>query len=125
MNRNLKTLGAAIATLALTTTLALAGNGIQISVDKGDLAGRGTIQLAKRASCMVAGTPSEFPNDIWFTNTGAGKLAAGTKIQWNVTSAGQKGVYTLVADLAPSASVHANNVNGGIEAGRDCAAKVL
>lgn len=119
-----KVFAGALAATLVSSTLAVAGSGFQIQVDRGELIDKGVIQLAKSAKCMVAGTPSEFPNDIWFTNTGASKLSAGTKIQWTVNGGG-KGTYVLVADLSPASSVHATNINGGIEAGRNCSAKVL
>lgn len=113
----------ALAALLVTTTLAVAGNG-GIQTRAGFEIDRGTLQVGKFASCLVAGTPTEFPNDIWFTNKSVGKLNAGTKIKWNVPGIGN-GTYTLVADLAPGGQVKANNITGGIEAGRDCKASVL
>ena len=115
----------ALATLLVTTTLAVAGSGgIQPKIGTGVEIDRGVLQVGKFASCLVAGTPSEVPDDIWFTNKSVGKLSAGTKLKWSVPGMGN-GTYTLVADLAPGAQVKASNVNGGIEAGRDCKATVL
>ena len=123
MNSTIKTLGGAFAALLVTTTLAFAGNG-GIQVNTGVEIDRGILQVGKFASCMVAGTPSEFPDDIRFTNKSSVKLSAGTKIKWTVQGM-DTGTYTLVADLAPGANVLATNQNAGIEAGRDCKAKVL
>lgn len=125
MNATIKTIGGAIAALLVTTTLAVAGNGgIGIGTNTGVEVDRGILQVGKFASCMVAGTPSEFPDDIRFTNKSTVKLSAGTKIKWTVQGM-DTGTYTLVADLAPGAHVLATNQNSGIEAGRDCKAKVL
>jgi hypothetical protein len=122
MNSIAKIASGAFAALIVTTTLAMAGNGgIQVgTVDKAKL------QLAKIAGCMVAGTPSEFPDDLRFTNKGVGVLKAGTKISWNLTGYNTKGTYTLVADLSPGATAFASGIlGGGVEAGHDCKAKVL
>ncbi|HEY9011915.1 MAG TPA: hypothetical protein VIN06_12940 [Devosia sp.] len=123
MNSITKIVGGALAAVLVTTTLAVAGNG-GIQINTGVEINRGTLQLGKFASCMVAGTPSEFPDDIRFTNKSTVKLSAGTKIKWTVQGM-DSGTYTLVADLAPGAHVLATNQNAGIEAGRDCKAKVL
>ena len=124
MNSTIKTVGGAIAALLVTTTLAFAGSGTGIGTTTGIEIDRGILQVGKFASCMVAGTPSEFPDDIRFTNKSTVKLSAGTKIKWTVQGM-DTGTYTLVADLAPGAHVLASNQNSGIEAGRDCKAKVL
>jgi hypothetical protein len=81
--------------------------------------------LAHRvATCEVAGTPSEFPDDIWITNRGLVTLGAGTKVRWGVDGYAYKGTHTLVADLKPGQGVHLNNVLGnGVEAGRPCTAQ--
>jgi len=116
--------------VVVSTSLALAGNGgvrINQRLDNIEI-NKGVIQLAKVASCDVAGSPSEFPNDIWVTNKGAGKLDAGTKVQWAIPGYGNtyKGSYTLVAALSPGQGVHLLNVlPGGVEAGHDCNAKAI
>ena len=122
MNSIAKIVGGAMAAIIVTTTLAVAGNGgIQIgTVD------RAKLQLAKIAGCTVAGTPSEFPDDLRFTNKGVGVLKAGTKISWKLKGYATGGTHTLVADLSPGATAFASGVlGGGVEAGHDCAAKVL
>jgi hypothetical protein len=76
----------------------------------------------------VAGTPSEFPNDIWVLNKGASKLNAGTKVQWSIPGYGSayKGTHTLVAALNPGQGVHLSNVlPNGVEAGHACTAKAI
>lgn len=120
MNSMTKLVGGALAAVLVSTTLAMAGNGVAIQLDKSKL------QLAKIAGCTVAGTPVEFPDDLRFTNKGAAVLKAGTRISWKVNGYSSGGVYQLVADLSPGATVFAPGVlGGGVEAGRDCKAKVL
>ncbi len=122
----LKLAALAMGAVVVSSTLALAGNG-GIQVNKADI-NKGVLQLAKIAGCDVAGSPSEFPNDIWVTNKGAGKLVAGTKVQWSIPGYGNtyKGTHTLVAALNPGQGVHLLNVlPNGVEAGHDCKAKAL
>lgn len=77
-----------------------------------------------RVGCVANGTPSEFPNDILFTNRGS-KLNAGAKLPWTFTSPNLTGTYTLASALNSGASVRASNVvPGGIEVGRYCSVKV-
>jgi hypothetical protein len=115
-----KIAGGALAAVLVTTTLAMAGNGQVVKLDASKL------QLAKVAGCTVAGTPSEFPDDLRFTNKGVGVLKAGTKISWKLNGYATGGTYTLVADLSPGATAFASGVlGGGVEAGHDCKAKVL
>jgi hypothetical protein len=120
MNSIAKIAGGAFAALIVTTTLTMAGNGQVVQIDKSKL------QFAKIAGCMVAGTPSEFPDDLRFNNKGVGVLKAGTKIKWKVNGYSTGGTHTLVADLTPGATAFASGVlGGGVEAGRDCKATVL
>jgi len=80
----------------------------------------------KIVGCDVAGSPSEFPDDIKIINKGFGPLVAGTKVKWSVPSAGKAGVYTLGAGLASGQAVVVSGVLGaGIEAGRPCTAKFI
>lgn len=123
----LKIAGAALAALVLATSFAQAGNGgIQINQTNGQINPE-ILQIARIAACEVAGTPSEFPDDIWLINKGAGKLVAGTKIKWSVEGySNYKGTHTLVAQLNPGQGVKLNGVlGGGVEAGHPCAAKAL
>ena len=110
----------AAAALVLTTTFAQAGNTV-IQLD------REILQIAKVAGCQVSGTPVEFPDDIWIMNKGAGKLNAGTKINWSIPGYSSfKGTHTLVASLNPGQGVKLSGVlPGGVEAGHACAAKAL
>ena len=122
-----KIAGGAFAALLVTTTLAMAAGGTQGTSNRAVQPGDAQIAIAiKKATCKVAGTPSEFPDDIWFTNKGNVVLPAGTKISWKLPGYGAAKNHTLVADLAPGAGVYANNANpGGVEAGHECIAKVL
>jgi len=122
-----KIVGGALMALLVTTTLAVAAGGTQQgNSNRAVQPGDAQIAIAiKKATCKVAGTPSEFPDDIWFTNKGNVVLSAGTKISYTLPGYGAAKKHTLVADLAPGAGVYAHNVNGGVEAGHDCTAKVL
>ena len=125
----LKLAAAAMGAVVVSTSLALAGNGgIQVNQVDNIQINKDVVRLAKIASCDVAGSPSEFPNDIWVLNKGAGKLEAGTKVQWSIPGYGNsyKGTHTLVAALNPGQGVHLLNVlPNGVEAGHDCKAKAL
>jgi len=132
MNTTTKLASAAIAALVLSTALAqaatfqLQGNRPQLQQQTATAAAT-KLQLAKVAGCIVAGTPVEFPNDVWIVNKGLGKLVAGTKVSWAVSGySAFKGTHTLVADLTPGQGVHLSNVlPGGVEAGHACSAKAL
>jgi hypothetical protein len=115
----LKIAGVATAALVLATTFAQADNTVQLNT--------GVLKLAKVAVCQVAGTPSEFPDDIWITNKGVGKLAAGTQVKWSIPGySSYKGTYTLVAQLNPGQGVKLSGVlPSGVEAGHACKAKAL
>lgn len=77
-----------------------------------------------RITCVANGTPSEFPNDIVFTNRGA-RLNAGTKLVWRFSGPYIRGTFTLPAALANNASIRASNiVPGGVQAGKYCTAAV-
>jgi len=115
-----KLVGGAMAALIVTTSVALAGPTLQVQQAN-------RLQLAKVAGCTVAGTPVEFPDDIWIMNKGLGKLVAGTKVKWSIPGYSSfAGTHTLVADLNPGQGVKLNGVlGGGVEAGHTCAAKAL
>jgi hypothetical protein len=114
--------GAAASALLLATVVAqAAGGGISTTP-----AGGGKIQLKMVAACRVAGTPSEFPDDIYIDNKGAGTIVKGTKINWSVPFANKSGNYPLAADLKAGKSVFLSGaLGGGVEAGKECTAKVL
>jgi acyl-CoA reductase-like NAD-dependent aldehyde dehydrogenase len=84
------------------------------------------LNLSKVVGCSVAGTPSEFPDDIVIMNKGLGTIAAGTHIVWSVPSAAKSGNYTLASALAPGQGVAVAGVlPGGVEAGKACKAKAV
>lgn len=115
-----KIAGLGLAALVLGTSFAQAGgNGVTIDLDKSKLV------LRPVAGCIVAGTPSEFPNDISIVNKGATIIKAGTTVKWSVPFANAKGSYKLTADLAAGKSVFLSGViPGGVEAGHDCKASI-
>lgn len=118
MNTVTKLAGLVLAGLVATTSIGQAGPTLQVEQ-------KTRIQLAKVAGCLVAGSPSEFPDDLWFTNKGLGTLKAGTTIKWTIVGYGTKGSFTLSADLAPGKNVFASGIlGGGVEAGHDCKATV-
>jgi hypothetical protein len=115
---------AALATASVILAAGLAqASGFQI--DKGGVIGQ-TV-LVKVAGCQVAGTPSEFPNDVWILNKGLGTINAGSKIKWNLSGySSYQGTHTLVASLNPGQGVLLNNVlPNGVEAGHACSAKLV
>ena len=120
--------GAVASTLVLATVAAQAGNtGIGGTTGVSTQpAGNGTVLLRMVAACDVAGTPNEFPDDIYIDNKGAGTMVKGTKVHWSVPFANKSGTYTLAADLKPGKSVFLSGVlGGGVEAGKSCSAKVI
>jgi hypothetical protein len=73
-------------------------------------------------SCAVAGTPSEFPNDVVIANTGLIAVPAHAIIQWQVKATGETGITSLTKTLKPGKSIKLSNVlKGGVEAGTPCA----
>lgn len=113
MSKFMTVAGAALAVLAVATVTAEAGSQMKLN-------------LSKVVGCQVAGTPSEFPDDIVILNRGTGILAAGTKVRWSVPAAGKQGVYVLASSLAPGRGVGVHGVLGaGVEAGKPCSAKTL
>lgn len=75
-------------------------------------------------TCVVSGTPSEFPDDIRIANAGVVALPAGTDIKWQ--AAGIGGVAGLGKALQPGKSIKLSNVlPGGVEAGTVCSAKAI
>ncbi|MFH1529740.1 MAG: hypothetical protein ABIK09_03275 [Pseudomonadota bacterium] len=74
-------------------------------------------------SCVVQGSPSEFPDDLYITNTGNYTQPKGTKIAWKV--ANKSGTHTLTSDLAPKSGFSVNNaIPGGLQAGTSCVANL-
>jgi hypothetical protein len=117
MTKVLALAGAAVSALVLTTAFSQAELNYEAAK---------RLNLMKIVGCNVAGSPSEFPDDIKIINKGFGPLVAGTKVKWSVPSAGKAGVYTLGAGLAAGQAVVVSGVLGaGIEAGRPCTAKFI
>ena len=116
MSKSITLAGAALSVLALSVAAAQAGNGgVKL----------GKIKIGAIPACAVAGTPSEFPDDVMIVNKGLAPLAAGTEVHWSVPSAGKQGNYTLAAALAPGKGVYVSGVlGGGVEAGRPCKASI-
>jgi hypothetical protein len=72
-------------------------------------------------TCVVRGTPNEFPNDIRLSNTSAATIPAGHKVRWVVNAPHYEGIYTFVAPLAAGKNVFLSNViPGGVAAGTPC-----
>ena len=77
-----------------------------------------------RMSCVVNGTPVEFPNDIQIKNIGKAPIKKGTKVSWKVK--GAKGVYTLKKQLLPNKfRLLANVMKNGLSAGTKCEVRAL
>jgi len=118
MTKYLALAGAAVSALVLTTSF---GQSIELNADMVK-----KLSLSKIVSCAVAGSPSEFPDDVKIINGGLGTLAAGTKVKWSVPSASKQGVFTLASALNPGKAVLVSGVlPGGVEAGRPCSAKFI
>jgi hypothetical protein len=121
MTSTLRLAGAALAAFVVTTSFAQAFQASGTAQQRPNV----EVKAIKKASCLVAGTPSEFPDDIWIENKGNTVLEAGTQVKWSVPFSGDSGVYTLVADLKAGKGVHVQGVlPGGVEAGHDCKAKL-
>ena len=76
-------------------------------------------------SCVVQGTPVEFPSDVLIRNTSSYALPAGKWIYWHLHNQAY-GWHQLSAPLAANAAFYLNNViPGGWPAGATCSAQVL
>lgn len=74
--------------------------------------------------CTVAGTPSEFPDDLRIANAGVVTIPAGTQFKWKVQ--GASGIAALGQALQPGKALKLNDVlHGGVEAGTACSAKAI
>jgi hypothetical protein len=114
----------AAAGIVMATTLAYAGAGGRVTTH-GPIANPGPMGI-NVLSCQVAGTPSEFPDDLWVTNNGGSTLATGTQISWRVPSMNRQGTASLPSSLAPHQSVQLSGIlAGGVEAGRSCTASLV
>lgn len=79
------------------------------------------LTLKLNLKCVAQGSPVEFPDDIYLTNTGTTAIAKGTAIHWEFPNTGRKGDYTFTEDLgAGSSKMVSGVVGGGITAGLPC-----
>jgi hypothetical protein len=84
------------------------------------------MQVKPALSCVVQGTPVEFPDDIVLKNVGMVVVAKGTKIHWAIPATTRQGDYTFTEDLAVGASKMVPGVlPGGHPAGAPCTVNVL
>jgi hypothetical protein len=124
MNTTVKALGFGLATVLLASTIATAAGNMNNRP-----AGNGQVNPTpgfKKVSCQVAGTPSEFPDDVTISNVGNVSLPAGTKIHWAVPSAQKAGVYVLTAALTPNhREMISGALPGGEQAGATCSASIM
>jgi hypothetical protein len=75
-----------------------------------------------KLSCLVGGTPTEFPDDLFIANKGLVAVPAGTNVRWHIASLGLEGVATLQQTLKPGKSIGLRGVlKGGVEVGTPCA----
>lgn len=78
-----------------------------------------------KIECVVQGSPTEFPDDIYLKNAGTAMLKKGTKIDWALPNTTRKGTWTLTADVAPGAGAFMSGVlGGGHPAGAVCTCSV-
>lgn len=118
MSKLVRIAGLSLSALALTVAAATAGGQIDISKTN-------KVLLAKSVGCSVAGTPVEFPDDIWIMNKGLVAISAGTSVHWAVPAVGKSGNHVLAAALAPGQGVKVSGVLGsGVEAGKPCKASI-
>ncbi len=78
--------------------------------------------LQVNLSCEVANAP----NAIVVVNHSAEELPPGTRIKWQVKSAGQKGFFALLGPLGGGQTLVADNVlQGSADKGAECIARVI
>jgi hypothetical protein len=83
-------------------------------------------KLVVALECHVAGTPSEFPDDLRITNAGTVAVPVGTQIKWKTVSPRLSGAAVLTASLQAGKSVRIEGVlAGGLEAGTPCSVKAI
>lgn len=124
MNR-FTTLAVITASLFIAAPAAFAAGGNDVLTKMPNGGADILLRQIKSVGCTVAGTPSEFPDDIAIRNTGS-TLPAGTKINWSVPNSGKSGTYTLSASLAAGKGLFVSGVlPGGVEAGNACVAKII
>jgi len=103
---------------------------VDLGIGQGHKPASGKVRLDAKVkfgavlSCVVSGTPSEFPDDLRIANAGVAALPAGIDIKWK--AAGRAGVASLGKALQPGKSIKLSNVlPGGVEAGTVCSAKAI
>ena len=75
--------------------------------------------------CAVAGTPSEFPDDLRLANAGVTAIPAGTRLKWHVKSPRLSGSAVFSAPLMPGkAALMQGVLRGGVPAGTACFATI-
>jgi hypothetical protein len=82
--------------------------------------------LIFQMSCVVSGTPTEFPDDIKIKNTGAAVIPAGMKIHWVIAAPHHEGNYTFAAPLGVGQQVFISHAfSGGAGAGTPCTTSIV
>lgn len=82
------------------------------------------VKIGTILKCTVAGTPSEFPDDLRIANAGVVAIPAGTQVKWKAQ--GNSGIAALTQSLQPGKTLKLDGVlPGGVEAGTACSAKAL
>jgi hypothetical protein len=113
-----------IVALTLGASLAQAGSsGMQTDGSKIDISKPKQL-LRPMAGCVVAGQPSEFPNDLYIFNKGTTTIKAGTVVKWSVPHINVSGVHKLTVDLSAGEKTWLNNVLPGAEARSLCKASL-
>jgi len=92
--------------------------------DRGDDFMAAAPQRNIKLACIVGGTPVEFPNDIWVTNTTAATLLKGTALTFTIPSIGVKGSFLLPSNVPSGKQVKIADIFGGAEAGAPCTVKL-
>ncbi len=73
-------------------------------------------------SCAVADTP----NDLVLVNRGLDPLPAGTRIKWQIRSAGLVGYFAIIGPLGPGEKLVADDVVAGQpDGGASCVARAI
>jgi hypothetical protein len=113
-----------ISSLALAGLLAFTGMAFAASTNGLILRGhQPRPDVPPGVSCIVQGTPSEFPHDIAITNRSPGIIAAGSTIHWAVED--KNGTFKLAGDVAAGKGFYIRNIlPDGAQAGTQCAAAV-
>jgi len=80
------------------------------------------LNIGLKLNCLVGGTPTEFPDDLFIANKGLVEVPAGAHVGWEIASLDLHGVATLQSALKPGKSIGLRGVlKGGVEVGTPCA----